>query len=155
MGWNNCSKWIWIDKTKEDDSYAEFLTTFEYREKPTGIRISVDSNYTLFINGKFVNSGQYPDFPHFKVYDEFDISSYCVEGENKLAVIVWYYGTANMSYYTGNPALRFEVYDDELLAYSDENTLSRKSKAYKSGAKKEITSQLGFSFLYNSVIEDN
>ena len=137
MGWNNCSKWIWIDKTKEDDSYAEFFTTFEYRGKPTGIRISVDSNYTLFINGKFVNSGQYPDFPHFKVYDELDISCYCVEGENKLAVIVWYYGTANMSYYTGNPALRFEVYDDELLAYSDENTLSRKSKAYKSGAKKK------------------
>jgi len=156
MSWSNCSQWIWINEPKEDDLYAEFFTTFEYKGKSIGIRISADSNYTLFLNGKFVNSGQYPDFPYFKVYDEFDISPYCVEGENKLAVIVWYYGTENMSYYTANPALRFEVYDDSgLIAHSDEKILSRKSKAYKSGAKKIITTQLGFSFLYNSTAEDN
>ncbi len=156
MKWNNCSQWIWINEKIEIDSYSEFFTTFEYKGKSAGIRISADSNYTLFLNGKFVNSGQYPDFPYYKVYDEFDISPYCVEGENKLAVIVWYYGKSNMSYYTGNPALRFEVYDDSgLLAHSDGQTLSRKSKAYKSGAQKEITTQLGFSFLYNSTLEDN
>ena len=61
------SKWIWIDENKGCDTYGEFFATFECKEKSAKIRISVDSNYTLFLNGKFVSSGQYPDFPYFKV----------------------------------------------------------------------------------------
>ena len=56
MSWSNCSQWIWINEPKEDDLYGEFFTTFEYKGKSGGIRISADSNYTLFLNGKFVNS---------------------------------------------------------------------------------------------------
>ncbi len=156
MVWNKCSRWIWIDKNKVDDFYGEFFTTFYCSQRSAKIRISADSNYTLFLNGTFVNSGQYPDFPHYKVYDELDLSPYCIEGQNNLAVIVWYYGTPNMSYYPGNAALRFEVYNDsQILAYSDTQTQSRQSKVYKSGLKKEITSLLGFSFLYNSALEDD
>ena len=156
MAWNELSKWIWIDENKGCDTYGEFFATFECKEKSAKIRISVDSNYTLFLNGHFVSSGQYQDFPYFKVYDELDISEYCIEGENKLAIIVWYYGATNSSYYPGNAALRFEVYNDSrILAYSDTQTQSRQSKAYKSGLMKEITTQLGLSFLYNSDLEDD
>ena len=132
MFWNVHSKWIWIDESKESDSYGEFFTTFVCKEKSAKIRISADSNYVLFLNENFINSGQYPDFPHYKVYDELDLSPYCIDGENKLAIIVWYYGTPNMSYYPGNAALRFEVYNNsEILAYSDAKTQSRQSKAIK------------------------
>lgn len=156
MLWNPQSKWIWIDDNKTEDVYGEFFSTFECKDKSAKIRISADSNYTLFLNGIFVDSGQYPDFPYFKIYDEIDLSPYCIAGENKLAIIVWYYGDANFSYYPGNAALKFEVYDEsQLLAYSDTKTQSRRSMAYKSGLKKQITAQLGFSFLYNSAIEDN
>jgi len=156
MSWNALSKWIWIDENKACDNYGEFFTTFACKEKSAKIRISVDSNYTLFLNGNFISSGQYPDFPYFKVYDELDLSSYCIDGENKLAIIVWYYGATNFSYYPGNAALRFEVYNNSgILAYSDTQTQSRQSRAYKSGLEKEITSQLGFSFLYNAALEDN
>lgn len=156
MLWNKLSKWIWIDGNKGCDIYGEFFTVFECMDKPVKIRISADSNYTLFLNGNYVSSGQYPDFPYFKVYDELDLSEYCVAGENKLAIIVWYYGAPNFSYYPGNAALRFEVFNDsQILAYSDIQTQSRQSKAYKSGLKKEITDQLGFSFLYNSELEDD
>ena len=51
MNWNNCSQWIWINEKKENDSYAEFFTTFECNGKSAGIRISADSNYTFFLNG--------------------------------------------------------------------------------------------------------
>ena len=156
MFWDECTKWIWMDNAIVDDLYGEFFTTFKCNGKFPRICISADSDYTLFLNGKFVNSGQYPDFPHFKVYDELDLSPYCVKGENKLAVVVWYYGVGNMSYYPGKPAVRFEVHDETgIIAYSNEQTLSRKSKAYKSGLKKQISSQLGFSFLYNLDAEDN
>ena len=155
MDQKGISKWIWINEEKTDDLYGEFYTTFECQSQNAKIHISVDSDYTLFINGEFVDCGQYPDFPHYKVYDEIDLSKHCIKGENKLAIIVWHYGTYNMSYYPGNPALKFEVYeDDNIIAYSDIHTMSRKSKAYKSGLKKIISSQLGYSFLYNSTCED-
>lgn len=156
MSWSAQSKWIWVEENKSEDYYGEFFTTFETNEKSAKIYISADSNYTLFLNGKFVNSGQYPDFPHFKVYDELDLSDYCVKGENKLAVIVWYYGVSNMSYCVGNAALRFEVLSGtSLLAYSDSHVVSRQSRAYQSGMKQEITKQLGFSFLYCADLEDD
>ncbi|MBR3870748.1 MAG: family 78 glycoside hydrolase catalytic domain [Clostridia bacterium] len=155
MVWDDRSKWIWIDNVKEDDLYGEFFTTFECNGKFPRICISADSDYTLFLNGKFVNSGQYPDFPHYKIYDELDLSPYCIEGENKLAVVVWYYGKENMSYYPGKASLRFEVHDETgILVCSDEKTLSRKSKAYKNGLKKQISLQLGYSFLYDADAED-
>ena len=80
MLWNKLSKWIWIDGNKGCDIYGEFFTVFECMDKPVKIRISADSNYTLFLNGNYVSSGQYPDFPYFKVYDELDLSEYCVAG---------------------------------------------------------------------------
>ena len=152
----NNSKWIWQNDCKKYDTYAEFYDSFKYKQGNVKLDISVDSNYVVYINGRFVNSGQYPDFPYYKVYDELDLTDYCNEGINNIAIIVWYYGKENMSYYPGNPALRYEVYNDnELLCYSDSNTLSRISKTYKNEYCKIITGQLGYSYLYDCSQEDN
>ena len=74
------AKWIWVNQDMEKDTYGEFYSTFEYREGEVILALSVDSNYVLYVNGKFVNSGQYPDFPHYKIYDKLDITSYCQPG---------------------------------------------------------------------------
>lgn len=147
------AKWIWADACAEMDSYADFYDTFVYTGEKTEIQISADSNYVLFINGEFVNSGQYPDFPHYKVYDTIDISAYCKKGENSLAITVWYYGLSNtITYYKGNASLRYEVYTDtQCLCFSDASTLSRISPEYKNGYRKIITNQLGLSFMYYAV----
>ena len=153
---NNNSKWIWHKNGAMDDLYIEFFDTFEYSENNTRILISADSNYAIYLNGKFVNSGQYPDFPHYKVYDEIDITPYCVKGVNRLGIIVWYYGMSNMSYYPAEAALRYEVCCGEtLLAASSEDTLSRISRTYKNGRRKTITSQLGMTYHYDLTQEDN
>jgi len=86
------SKWIWVDANQSEDTYGEFYTEFEYSGGIIKLDISADSNYAVFLNGKFVDSGQYPDYPHYKIYDSLNISKYCTPGTNKLAVIVWYYG---------------------------------------------------------------
>lgn len=156
MGWNQVSKWIWADVEQSPDNYAEFFTSFEKKDDVVSLKISADSNYTVFVNGVFVNSGQYPDFPHYKVYDELDISDFCVDGINNLGIVVWYYGADNFSYYPGNAALRFEVTDNvDLLAFSGPHIRSRLSKTYHNGRCKWITSQLGFGFAYDSTREDN
>lgn len=150
------SKWIWADVDITTNMYCDFYDHFEYNGDKTEILISADSNYALYINGKFVNSGQYADFPHYKVYDRIDISDYCVNGQNSVAITVWYYGASSMCYYIGNAAVRYEINSgNRLVAASDVNTQSRLSATYKSNYQKIITGQLGFSFLYDIKKEDN
>ncbi len=155
MSWNTKSEWIWIDEKSEYDTYGEFVSEFVYSEGKANFKISVDSNYELYINGKFVNSGQYADFPHYKVYDELDVTEFLAKGDNRIAIIVWYHGEQCFTYAHGNAALRYELcVDNKLLSYSEENTLSRMSKAYKNGLRKLITSQLGYGFSYDASEED-
>ncbi len=152
----NKSKWIWTDNLLQYDTYGEFYDSFKYCTGNIKLNISADSNYVVYVNGKFVDSDQYPDFPYYKVYDTIDITKFCLPGKNSIAITVWYYGKENMSYYPGNPALRYEICaDQELLCCSDSSTLSRISRAYKNGYCKLITGQLGFSYLYDCTQEDN
>jgi hypothetical protein len=111
----------------------------------------------MYVNGRFVDSGQYADFPHYNVYDRLDITKYCCKGENKLAIIVWYYGIkGTLTYFKGNAALRFEVYNEKkLCVYSNKKVLSRISKTYQNGLKELITPQIGYGFHYNATREDN
>ncbi|MBP3646707.1 MAG: hypothetical protein J6K55_09815 [Clostridia bacterium] len=149
------SKWIWLCQGAHTDQYGEFYDSFLCKEGTLSLRISADSNYAIWVNGTFVYAGQYPDFPHYKIYDEIDLSPYCCEGLNHLALQVWYYGEGNMSYYPGYAALRYEVWQkNELIGSSGENTLSRQSWCYQNGLAKKITPQLGFSFCYDLNRED-
>ena len=152
MGWSEKSKWIWLNQEQEGDIYGDFYIDFEYNSGNVYLQISVDSNYALYINGKFVDSGQYADFPHYKVYDRLDITEYCKQGHNSIAITVWYYGiVGSQTYYAGNAALRFEIYNKDLLcAYSDENTVSRQSRNYRNRLNKIITPQMGLGFHYDA-----
>ncbi len=148
-------QWIWNSKTPTPDSYVDFKQEFICNGK-TQINISADSNYALFINDRFVYSGQYPDFPYYKVYDAIDITPFLKDGVNTLKVTVWYYGNSNMSYYLGNAGLWYQICDEcGVIAVSSENTLCRQNPYYLQGICKNITSQLGFSFNCNLGAPDN
>lgn len=141
------SKWIWPVSESSADQYAEFYQQFEYAGQKAEILISADSNYAVYVNGRLAASDQYPDFPYYKIYDSIDLSAYCAQGVNHLAIIVWYYGHSNMSYVPGKAALRYELWLDEGLAgKSDEGTLSRISSMFRNGYSKVITGQLGLSY---------
>lgn len=153
---NASAKWIWPNSVAQNDQYAEFYDSFVFSGQPTDLYISADSNYAVYLNGSLVASGQYPDFPYYKVYDRIELTAHCREGKNHLAIIVWYYGVSNMSYYPGNAALRYEVLvDGHPFCCSDASTLSRISKAYHNGIQQNITSQLGFGYWYDLTREDS
>ena len=151
MSWSNQSRWIWLQENATADSYGDFFEEFTYTSGRMQLQLSVDSNYVLYVNGVFVNSGQYPDYPTYKVYDQIDITAYCKPGKNQLAITVWYYGVVgSATYYKGDAALRYELYCDETLcAWSDSSTLSCKNRNYIS-QKKNITPQLGLTFWYDA-----
>lgn len=150
------AKWIWETNQVNEDVYTEFYIPLILNEvRKTTLRISVDSNYAIYINGQFVDSGQYADFPHYKVFDEIDISSYLVTGNNHIGIIVWYYGISSFTYYIGKPGLLFEVdVEGEIILSSDENVKCRLSKKYLSSEKKLINPFLGLSFHVDLKEED-
>ena len=152
---NEKSKWIWKTGFSGLDLYCDFLDSFEYFSGQTTVRISADSNYAVYVNGKLADSGQYADFPHYKIYDDIDITALCTKGKNIVAISVWYYGKTTLGYYPGTPALRYEVHTDgELVAYSDGGTLCRRSREYESGRAKQLTSQMGFGYHYDLTGDD-
>ena len=80
------SQWIWL-KESQINQYADFVCEFSAEEAENlALRISADTDYAVFINGVYIYSGQYPDYPHYKVYDTFQIGKYCKRGKNRLAI---------------------------------------------------------------------
>ena len=98
-----------MDGASHSDMYVDFTDGFVFDGTDTKLTVSCDSNYTLYINGTFVDSGQYPDFPYYKVYDKIDITKYCTHGKNRIDITVWYYGQSNMGYFVGDPKLWYSV----------------------------------------------
>ena len=141
------SKWIWKDGFEGFDLYCDFYDSFDYDGGKASLKVSADTNYALYINGVFVESGQYADYPHYKIYDELDVTEYCKKGTNHIAITVWYHGKATLCYYPGKPSLRYELCTHgKTVAVSDESTLCRVSREYESGLCKLITTQMGYSF---------
>ena len=150
------AKWIWCNDNASPDEYGEFVDTFSYHGGNVVLNISADSNFVAYLNGELVAFDQYPDFPHDKVYDTVDVTAYCRNGENRLAIIVWYYGLYDSaSYYLGKAGLLYTVCEDGVLrCQSDETTLSRMSRAYLSHRCHKITNSIGYSFHYDVNRED-
>ena len=147
---------IWHKNQYTENDFAEFYDTVNYNGGSATFCVSVSGDYTLFINGKYVESNQYGDFPHYKVYDEIEITDYLKKGENTVCILGWYFGKSGMRYNTPTPSLIYELkIDGETVLCSSENTLSRKSKAYKSGFERKISVQFGYSFSYDATKEDN
>ena len=142
------AKWIWSNQNPKEDEYSEFLDQFVYESGKVTLQISADSNYAAYINGQLAAWGQYADFPYDKVYDEVDVTDFCQKGDNRIAIIVWYYGLSSIfTYYPGKAGLLYAlVCDDTVLCESGESTLSRKSVAYMNHRMHMITPQIGYGY---------
>lgn len=146
---------IWCGATWGENEYAELCDSFTYNGGDAKMRISVSGDYVLFINGKQASCNQYADFEHYKVYDELDITDRLKPGENTVCILAWYFGKSGMRYSTPMPGVIYEIIaDGEVVAVSSAAALSRKSRAYQSGGKKQISPQLGYSFCYDARRED-
>lgn len=151
------SKWIWCTDPFGQDEYGEFFARFFSESKECAVcRISVDGDYTLFINGKFVSANQYADYEHYKIYDEIDITPFINSGENAFAVLVWHGGAECSKYRQYSAGVIFEVEQAEkTLLVSDGEVFARLSNSYKNGYCKWVTPQMGYGFLYDATSEDD
>lgn len=66
------------------------------------INITADDYYKLYINGHFVGQGPAPSYHFHYNVNEYDISQYLVEGDNVIAVHVYYQGLVNRVWNSGD-----------------------------------------------------
>lgn len=145
------SKWIWCAACDGADCYAEFCDSFLYQGGSATMRISVDTDYALWVNGTYAASGQYGDFEHYKVFDTIDLTPFLQEGENRLEILVYHCGVATSRYCPAKAGLIYEVASDgKTLCKSGTGVLSRKSPNYRSGQCLPVSGQLGFTFAYDA-----
>ena len=147
------ASWIWRRGETGQDEFCDFLATVAIPEvgKRYFLHIASDSNYTVWMNGKLCTFGQYADYPDYKVYDRVEITDFLRAGLNRMVTVVWYYGINCSTYIVGEPGLIFEIVDedDNVITYSDETVLSRKSRDYISGKCHLISGQLGPTYHYD------
>ena len=116
--------------------WLAFRKDFKVDEIPTSAkaRIAADSKYWLWINGKLavfeggLKRGPTPDGSYF---DEIDIAPFLKKGENKLAMLVWYFGKDGFSHKSSSKAGMIFSLDSSLKLFSDSSWLSRIHPAYE------------------------
>ena len=149
------AKWIWLAEGECADQYAEFYDLLTFDGTAALLRISADSDYAVFVNGKYLASGQYGDFEHYKIYDEIDLALWLEKGENELKILAYHCGASTARYRPAAAGLIYEVISDgDAVLYSREGVPSRKSPNYKSGLCRFLSVQLGFTFEYDGAAQE-
>lgn len=139
------SKWIWLDDTRRPNRYMETGLDFNASGDSAVLLISVEGQYAVFLNGEYLPSTQYSDFPFAKAVQRINLRA--ISGINHLLIQCWYPGEDTSVTRLEDPGLRFELHSGEsLIAASDESTLVRPIAMYQDGEVPLITGQLGRGF---------
>lgn len=149
------AKWIWADTPEQADEYVTFFDSFDYKEGAVKMEISVVGDYVLYLNGELVAFGQYPDYEKYKVYDLLDVTSFVHYGKNTIKIVCWYIGLDCLTGVKMPRGLYYKAYtDEETLAQSLSDVPCAVNEDYVGYRKKIITTQLGYSYLYDTRYAD-
>lgn len=94
---NEPAQWIWQQTDGPANTWVAFRKTINLDEIPTKAltKISVDTKYWLWINGKtviFEGGLCRGHAPNTIYYDPVDFAPYLKKGKNTIAILVWYWG---------------------------------------------------------------
>ena len=140
-----------MDGAADVNCYLQFCTAFTSAgELPPELQISAEGHYAVFVDGVYLPSTQYPDYPHRKSVQCIPLPSNMV-GTHNLEIQVWYPGVDTSVIRKEQPGLRFELRQGgRLLAFSGPDTDVRPLAGYQSGPIANITGQLGMGFSWSN-----
>jgi len=147
------AEWIMADAENKEIVDRAFIYTTNFNLfSPTvcQLYISSHSQYAIYVNGQFVDCGQYSGYEDYQVYDILDISAFVHTGENTL--YVWHYVSGeNFSTCTKQiPGVIFSIYNDgRCVLNSNCKCLSAEDKRLL-GLREKITVQLGYTWDFDS-----
>lgn len=166
------------------DYYADFKVEFnspELLNKNLILYIAAENDYAAYLNGQLVSFNAFKGYPDLKFYNAALLNDCLVKGKNELIITVWHEGINTSRSINSGAGVIFKAIltngekgdncekpaykpvngifdkkeeDEEVLFFSDENVLSRKNPNFKSGYKKIVTEQLGYSFLYDATVKE-
>ena len=142
------SKWIWNGE-KGVNQYVCFRKEVDLPLGSTQLYISCDTNYSVWINGQWIEFGQYLAYPENKHYDVIDISEYVKKGANTVCILVYYQGISTFSYSVGKPGLFYAIKTENGFI-SNENTFTKKASGFVDGEIELITWILGPGFSFDA-----
>lgn len=135
------AEWISTETTlPEKNAWIAFRKTFKLDgvgDKQMTLRLAADSKYWLYINGEMVvfegglKRGPTPEDTY---YDLIDLKGKLKEGENTIAVLLWYFGKEGMTHKSsGQAGLIAELFQNqELLLGTDNSWRALRHPAYLS-----------------------
>lgn len=105
MNWN--AKWIWSDGSQRKNQWICFRKRFSLEKEFDNavLRITADSRYQLYINGRELTMGPARNWPFTQDYDVIPLKDFLRHGENMLAVLVNFYGESTSQYVHGRGGL--------------------------------------------------
>jgi hypothetical protein len=92
------AKWIWRNQKERNPYNQTVVARKRFRLEQTGpaaLRLTADSFYRLFINGRWVNDGPCRSWPEHFQYDVIDATPYLARGDNELRIVARYYGVGD------------------------------------------------------------
>ena len=118
------ARWIWIDNYPCPNEFAEFRESFIYSSGKVTLKLSAETDYIVYLNGKRIFFCQFASYKNEKYYDEEDITALCKKGENTLLFTVRYEGADTACHTDCGGGLIYSVECDKTqIAYSSEKTL--------------------------------
>ncbi len=148
------AKWIWHKDYDKPNVYLTFFDELQLSEISGRyvFLISIDSNYALYINGCFAGTGQYADFPEYKIYDELDITGLLAAGRNHIRIDCYHQGEDSSTRRAETAGLIYRLsHNGETVLVSSGNTKVSPDLRFDMGRSVDkVTGQLGYSFYYDS-----
>lgn len=130
-------QWITASESQsETNTWLGFKKDFVVSSVPQVLKacIAVDSKYWLWLNDKLiVFEGGVKRGPNRNdtYFDSIDLAPYLKQGDNTIAVLVWYFGKQGFSHNpSGQAALFFDAESPELSLVSDETWTAFVHPAY-------------------------
>lgn len=151
------AKWVWPDAKGLTNQYVQFRQEFDldFFEDDADLLISCEGNFTAFLNGKLVATGQFTDYPDKPTFSQVNISKHLKEGKNVISILGYHFGIEHFSNINGDAALIFAIRTGAKLITSGCETMFRQDSAYTCGEMDRITSQMGFVFEFDAQNHDN
>jgi alpha-L-rhamnosidase len=130
------AQWVSLSGQTRPNAWYCFRKNVSLDQKPNEAtaKIACDSKYWLWINGKLaVYEGQLKRGPNPRdtYYDRVDLTPYLNQGENQIALLVWYWGKHAFSYNSsGKAGLLFELAADDRMIVTDKTWKAIRHPAY-------------------------
>ena len=147
------ARWIWPARLRDSvNQYVEFTQDVQLGHVPheACLVISTDTAYACWINGQFVESQQFADFPGNKRYDSIELNGVLTRGRNVVRLLVYYQGFNSTRYVKGAPGVIFALKTEDASFSSGSSALYRVAPFYRSGPMPLLSPQLSFTFEYDA-----